>query len=109
LGIFSEISKILERLQEGFLDRVFGVLAVTRDGLRDSEKSAAVSLHELLEGSDITLLARVDKLQIVAYGLPRCELCRACSHIRHNISENNHFAGAKEPAKRGRPFPWHAL
>jgi len=109
LGIFSEVSKILERLQEGFLDRVFGVFPVTRDSLRDSEKSAAVSLYELLEGSDITLLARVDKLQIVAYRFPRCELCRACSHIRPQHSENNHFAGATEPAKRGRPFPLHAI
>ena len=75
MGIFSDVSKILERFQEGFLDRVFGVLPVMRDILRDSEKSAAVSLYELLEGRDIALLARVDKLQIGVYRFPHYELC----------------------------------
>ncbi|HXP44379.1 MAG TPA: hypothetical protein VN833_29295 [Candidatus Acidoferrales bacterium] len=44
LGIFSEVGQILEGFQQGFLDRVFGISPVARDGLRDSEKSAAVSL-----------------------------------------------------------------
>jgi hypothetical protein len=75
LGIFSEVGQILEGFQQGFLDRVLGIFPVARDGLRDSEKSAAVSLYELLEGGNISFLADVDKLQIVACHFPHCELC----------------------------------
>jgi hypothetical protein len=34
--------------------------------LGDSEKSAIVSLHKLLESSNIPVLASVDKIQVVA-------------------------------------------
>jgi hypothetical protein len=44
--------------------------AITGDGLRDSEKSAVVSLYELLESSNNPILASVDKIQVVA----SCEL-----------------------------------
>jgi hypothetical protein len=57
------------------LDRVLGIFPVARDGLRDSEKSAVVSLYELLESGSISSLAGVDKLQIVACPFPYCELC----------------------------------
>jgi hypothetical protein len=61
--------------QERFLNRVFGIFPVTRDSLRDSEKSAVVSLYELLESGSISSLAGVDKVQIVACPFPYCELC----------------------------------
>jgi hypothetical protein len=78
LGIFSEIGQILKGFQQGFLNRVFGIFPVMRDGLSDSEKSAIVSLYELLESASISLLASVDKVQVVASS----ELCRACVHNR---------------------------
>src|ERR1700739_2646044 len=73
---------MLEGSQEHFLDRVFGVLPVMRDRLRDSEKPAVVSLYELLKGGKIPFLASVDKVQVVACHLPHCELCRVWRHIR---------------------------
>ena len=38
------------------MDRIFGVFPITSDGLRDSEKSAVVSLHKLLERGNIRRL-----------------------------------------------------
>jgi hypothetical protein len=76
LGIFSELGQILEGFQQGFLDRVLGIFPVARDSLRDSKKSAIVSLYELLEGGNIPLLAGVDKLQVIA----GCELYRVSVH-----------------------------
>jgi len=61
-GIFSECGQVLEGTQERFLDRVFGIFPVMRDGLRDSEKSAVVSLYELLESGKIPFLGSVDKI-----------------------------------------------
>jgi hypothetical protein len=58
LGVFSEVGQILKGFQERFLNRVFGIFPVMRDSLRDSEKSAIVSLYELLESRNIPFLAR---------------------------------------------------
>jgi hypothetical protein len=75
LAIFPEVGQILKRFQQGFLDRVFGIFLIAGHGLRDSEKSAVVSLYELLESGSISSLAGVDKVQIVACPFPYCELC----------------------------------
>jgi len=48
------------------LNRVFGIFRVMQDVLGDSEKFAVVSLYELLESSNIPILASVDKLQVSA-------------------------------------------
>ena len=65
MGIFSEFRQILKGFQERFLNRVFGIFPVARDGLRDSEKSAVVSLYELLKSGNIPVFASVDKIQVV--------------------------------------------
>jgi len=51
---------VLEGLQEGLLNRVFGIFPVMRDVLGESEQFAIVSLYELLESSDIPILAGMD-------------------------------------------------
>jgi hypothetical protein len=53
---------VLEGLQEGFLDRVFGIFPVMRYVLGDPKEFAIVSLYELLESGNITILSRVDKI-----------------------------------------------
>jgi len=75
LGILSEFRQILKGLQERFLNRVFGIFPVARDGLRDSEESAVVSLYELLEGGNIPFLTGMDKLKVDACHVSHCELC----------------------------------
>ena len=61
-----EVAQVLEGLQECLLDCVFGIFRVVQDVLGDSEKFAVVSLYELLESSNIPILASVDKLQVSA-------------------------------------------
>jgi hypothetical protein len=68
-------------LKKGLLNRVLGVFPVMRDVLGDSEKFAIVSLYELLESSNIPVLAGMDKVQIIACHCPHCELSRVCRHI----------------------------
>jgi len=67
---------MLEGLQKGLLNRVLGIFGVMRDVVGDSEKFAIVSLYELLEGSDITILTGMDKIQVIVCHCPLCELCR---------------------------------
>jgi hypothetical protein len=55
----------LEGLQESFLNRVLRIFPVMRNALSNSEKSAIVSLYELLESRNIPILAGVDKVQII--------------------------------------------
>ena len=64
-GISSEVTQVLVSLQEGFLNRVLGVFPVMRDALSDSEKFAIVSLYELLESSNVPVLAGMDKIQVI--------------------------------------------
>jgi hypothetical protein len=73
---------VLEGLQEGLLNRVFGIFPIMRDVLGDSEEFAIVSLYQLLESSNIPILAGMDEIQVIACRRPPCELCRVCSHIR---------------------------
>jgi hypothetical protein len=56
------LAQVLEGLQKGLLNRVLGILRVVRDALSDSEKFAIVSLYELLESSNISILAGMDKI-----------------------------------------------
>jgi len=72
----------LEGLQKGLLNRVLGIFSVMRDVVGDSKKFAIVSLHELFESSNISILAGMDKIQVIVCHRSRCELCRVCSHIR---------------------------
>jgi hypothetical protein len=103
LGIFSECGQVLEGTQERFLDRVFGIFSVMRDGLRGSEKSAVVSLYELLESGKIPFLGSVDKIQVIACHLPHYELCRVCSHIGPQRFGGQPFAAA------ARCYEWKAV
>jgi hypothetical protein len=65
LGILSELVQVLEGLQESFLNRVLRIFPVMRNALSDSEKSAIVSLYELLKSRNIPILAGVDESQII--------------------------------------------
>jgi hypothetical protein len=105
LGVFSEFPQILKGFQERFLDRIFGVFPVTGNGLGDSEKSAVVSLYELLEGGNIPFLASVDKIQVVAWS----ELCRVCVHRRLRRSENDPFAAQPMGLRAGGRLLAHQL
>jgi hypothetical protein len=49
--------------------------------LSDSQKCAIVSLHELLESSNVAMLARLDKIQVIARIRHHFELCRARCHM----------------------------
>ena len=60
---------MLEGLQEGFLNRVFGIFPVMRDVLGDPKEFAIVSLYQLLESSNIAILAGVDKIQVTLSSL----------------------------------------
>ena len=66
-----------------------------RDVLGDSKEFAIVSLYELLESSNIPILAGMDKIQVIACPSAHCELCRGCSHIgskrfgEQSLSGNN--------------------
>jgi hypothetical protein len=53
-----------------------------RNALSDSEKFAIVSFYELLESSNIPILAGVDKVQVVGCHCFHLELCGACRHNR---------------------------
>jgi hypothetical protein len=77
-----EVGQVLVCLQEGFLNRVLRIFPVMRDALGDSEKSAIVSLYELLECSDIPILAGMDEIQVIGSCRPHFELCRVCRHNR---------------------------
>ena len=62
---------MLEGLQEGLLNHVFGIFPIVRDVLGNSEEFAIVSLYELLESSNIPILAGMDKIQLIAcHGVP---------------------------------------
>jgi hypothetical protein len=56
------LAQILEGLKKGLLNCVLGIFPVMRDAVSDSEKFAIVSLYELLESGNITILAGVDKI-----------------------------------------------
>ena len=62
LGILPKLVQVLEGLQKGFLNRVLRIFPVTRNALGDSEKFAIVSVYELLESSDIPILAGMDEI-----------------------------------------------
>jgi hypothetical protein len=52
------------------------------DAMGNSEKSAIVSLYELLESRNIPILGGMDKIQVIVCHFHHCELCRVYSHIR---------------------------
>jgi hypothetical protein len=52
-----------------------------RDVLGDPKEFAIVSLYQLLKSSDITILAGMDKLQVITCRCCHRELCRIVSHI----------------------------
>jgi hypothetical protein len=101
--------QVLEGTQERFLDRVFGIFPVMRDGLRDSEKSAVVSLYELLESGKIPFLGSVDKIQVIACHLPHYELCRVCSHIGPQRFGGQLFCSGSEMLRVESLSPLHAI
>ena len=84
---------MLGGLQEGFLNRVFGIFPVMRDVLGDPKEFVIVSLYQLLESSNIAILAGVDKIQVIACHCPRCELCRVCGHIRSSRFGEHQLCG----------------
>jgi len=73
---------------------VFGIFPVMRDVLGDSEEFAIVSLYQLLESSDIPILAGMDKIQVIACRRPHCELCRVYSHIRSKLFGEQQLCGS---------------
>jgi hypothetical protein len=47
--------------QEGLLDYVLGIFPVVHEVMRDSKKSAVVSVYKFLEGADISTLAGMNQ------------------------------------------------
>src|SRR5712692_835691 len=83
LGILRSASCFpFQGLQEGLLNRVLGILPIVQDVLSNSEELAIVSPHELLESRYVSLLAGMNKLQVITCNCAHCELCQGCSHIR---------------------------
>jgi hypothetical protein len=81
-----------------------------RDALSDSEKFAIVSLYELLESGNISILAGMDKIQVVACRFPHCELCRVCGHIHAPaFRRTTRFAAVTDATTSGKPFSLHAI
>src|ERR1700731_4236568 len=75
-----------------------------RNGLSDSEKSAIVSLYELLESRNIPILAGVDKIQIIVCRKLHFELfCVGC-HIVQVALENNRLAKAIDAPRKWKTF-----
>jgi hypothetical protein len=66
---------VLEGLQESLLNRVLRIFPVMRDVLGDSEQPAIISLHQLLESSNISIFAGVDKIKVIACFFRRSGLC----------------------------------
>jgi hypothetical protein len=62
--------------------------------LSDSEEFAIVSLYELLESSNVPILAGMDKIQVIVCCCPHCELCQVCGHIRSNRFTEQQFRGS---------------
>src|SRR5580704_19271987 len=75
LGITPEIGQVLVSPQEAFLNRVLGIFPVMRDALSDSKKFAIVPLYELLESGNISILASLDKIEVILCLFPYSELC----------------------------------
>jgi hypothetical protein len=52
-----------------------------RDALSDAEKFAIISRYESFESGNISVLAGMDKIQIIAGHCCHCEFCGGHSHI----------------------------
>ena len=65
----------MKSFQEGLLNYVFGVFPVVREVLGDAKEFAVVSLYKFLKGSDISPLAGMDQVQVVACRFGYRELC----------------------------------
>jgi hypothetical protein len=87
LGILPEFGQVLVCLQDSFLNRILRIFPVMRDALGDAKKFAIVSLYELLESSNIRILAGVDKIEIIVCACPYFELCCVCRHFRSVVFE----------------------
>jgi hypothetical protein len=97
LRIFSEVAQVLKSLQECFLNHVFGIFPVMNDVVGDAEKFAIVTLYELLEGSNIPILAGMDKIEVIACHWAHRELCRVrfhMFHMRYVALKNNPVCGS---------------
>ena len=57
-------------LSNGLLKRAFSISRVTDDSVLDLGKLAIISLYQLLESANISILARVDKIQVAACRCP---------------------------------------
>jgi len=68
-------------LPNGLLKRTSSISRVTDDSVVDLEKRAFISLCQLLEGDNISILTRVDKIQVAACRCREFELCRVHSHL----------------------------
>jgi hypothetical protein len=84
----------LEGLQKGLLNHVLGIFPVVRDAVSDSEEFAIVSRYKLLEGSNIPILAGMDKIQVIACHCSHCELYRVCSHIGSRRFREHQLCGS---------------
>jgi hypothetical protein len=50
------------------LKRAFSISRVTNDSVLDLVRLAIISLYQLLEGANISILTRLDKIQVAACG-----------------------------------------
>jgi hypothetical protein len=75
-----------------------------RNALSDPEKLAIVSLYELLESSNIPILASVDKIQVIGCHCPHFDLCHVCRHNRLSRLVENHFVKTIDAA-----WKWKAV
>src|SRR5258708_2205954 len=72
-----ELLQLLISLEKGFLHGRFGIFRVLSYLLGNPEQLNIVSLHELLEGRNISASARLNQRRIVVW-----HVCRACNHCR---------------------------
>ena len=56
-------------LEKGFLHRLFGLFRIMGYIFRDPEQLSIVSLHELLEGRNISAPGRLNERQIIVWHL----------------------------------------
>jgi hypothetical protein len=86
LRILSELVQVLEGLHKSLLHHILGIFTVVGYMLSDSEESAIVSAHQLLESGSVSFLAGMDQFEIIDYRGRVLGLCAVFSHIRFPLS-----------------------
>src|SRR5258708_35718079 len=92
-----ELLQFLISLEKGFLHGLFGIFRVLSYLLGNPEQLSIVSLHELLEGRNISASARLNQRRIVVWHV--C-LRRYTSVLCKRLFEVQDFSSSQEPEVR---------